>query len=151
MDVNRDNFLRIQQRVASLLYFYNSIFVKYRLCSLHGFGHGSLCKHEIKVCQNHQIVFQFLCLFTNKGTEFCKNSFNFLLFPDSKSTEFIVKLDNCHRFYKQGGTGGGLIMNHAGNISFTIRFYRKTISSVSHGNYKILQICSHILRIHHGI
>ena len=42
-------------------------------------------------------------------------------------------------------------MHHTRDIALTVSFNRKTVPAVSHGNYKVLEICSHILGIYHGI
>ena len=139
-NVNGNDPMLFNQRMAGFAKTYPSFRIKNRFCGI--LFHGQSCPGKDKVQFPHdsqigQNFFKMLCCLVGKAGQ---DSLDLRLFFKLQLPQFIVHFNHGRGFYKQCGSGGGLVMDHAGHLTFILCFDRDTVTAVSHGDHGILQI-----------
>ena len=117
-----------------------SFCIKDRLSSILLHGQSSPGKNKIQFPHDFKIRQDLLKMLGGLIGQTGQNGLDLCLLFQFQLPELIVQFDYGRGFYKQCGTGGGLVMDHAGHLTFILCFDRDTVTAVSHGDHGILQI-----------
>ena len=142
MNINRHDFLLIDQRMTAFADIDIAFGIKDRPCGVHIHGEGSAGENKVQFYQIFQVIAKVFAFLGSHVTQRSKDDFDLCRLFHFEIADFIVQFYDCHRFDKKSGTGGGLVVDHTRNLSFVFGFDRDTVTSVSHGDHGILQIGS---------
>ena len=140
MNVDGDSLLRVQERVAPVLDIDVAVAVKYRRAALVVPGEGSLGEDKVQVSEDVQIVPQLLLVRRQLVAQICQHSLDLLLLLDLQGAQVVVQADDGHGLDKQGGPGGGLVVDHAGHLILVLRLHRQAVAAVTHGDDRLLEV-----------
>ena len=140
LDIDRDNFFRIDQRMTALADI-NVIFViKNRPGGILLHGEIRAGKNEIQLSHILGVVFQFHEMVAGFGGKSRQNLFNLFLFLQGKFAQLVVERDNGGRLYKECGTAGRLIVDESGDLGLVLGLDRNAVAVAAQGDHVVLQI-----------
>ena len=139
----------LYKRMTAFLDIDNAWCIHNRTAGVHISCQLSLCKYTVQSDKYFVVREDFICMFWRHGAKFCKNHFNFSGFLKLKFTYIIIQLNNGCRFNEKCRAGRRLVMYHSRECGLVFCLNRKTVPSLSCGNYIILKISPVWRRIKH--
>ena len=137
-DRDRNDRLRIQQRVTSLTDMDFIFFVKNRTAGFHGQSQCTSCKNKVEIGQSTVIRPDFFNILGGFFTQTGKNDLDFFLFSGIKFLQVIIQFHDSHRFNKKRRTGRRLVMDQSLNLSTVFSLDRDAVAVTPHGDDRIL-------------
>ena len=139
-DIQRNDLLRINQRMPAAHNSNPSLIIDLRFNSKHLFGQSSLGKGKIKLRKNCQVIRHCSSFRRNLRRKHAENTFDFRPFAGNQLLQLVADLHNRHWFHKYRRARCRLIMNDARYHGTVFLFDRQHIPLTAHGDNRILQI-----------
>ena len=139
-DINGHHLMFFDQRVPGFFQVNDTICVKLGLCGVLRFCQKSTGKDKVQLSQDLLIILDQFQAFSGSLAETGKDFFNLSLFLDFHFPKIVIQFYYGHGFYKNRRTGGGLVVDHTGNLASVFGFYGNTVPAVPHGDHSVLKI-----------
>jgi len=147
--VNRDDFGRVQQRVASAAQHNDAARVKFGrfLCEwhqfrLHGaqfFGVTRFHQRQVQRCHGFHAQLQAFGLLGNAHTQPVQHAQNLVALLQFQLAHFVVPLHYCNWLDKERRAGSGLVVHDGFDATLKLRAQRQHIAAPALGDDRFLQ------------
>ena len=114
--------------------------VEYRGGAVHIHGKARPGKDKIKVGHQLHVQQDLFCMSRGLSAQRGQDGFDLFLFLQLQLPDVVVELHDRHRLDKECCAGGGLVVDHAGDLVFIFCFDGDTVPAAAHGDDGILKI-----------
>ena len=140
MDVYGNHLLFVQKGMPSLSDIDKMVVVKERLRGVHVHGQLRLGKDEIQQGHDFLVVRQLQRMLSGQGAEVGQDFLDLFLFLQLQLPETVVQLHDGRRLDEIGGSGGGLVVDHAVYLRLVFRLDGNAVAVAPHGDDGVLQV-----------